>query len=71
VGVARDITFNGVGDIFNFGYEGPQAMPARPSGEGRFSESKAFGSGEGKEMKSGARREVEHGLTAFVRNFEF
>jgi hypothetical protein len=30
-----------------------------------------FGSGEGKKMKSGARREVEQGLTAFVHNFEF
>jgi hypothetical protein len=30
-------------------------VPARPSGKGRFSEVKAFGSGEGK-MKSGARR---------------
>jgi hypothetical protein len=30
---------------------------------------KAFGSGEGK-MKSGTRREVELGLTAFVHNFE-
>jgi hypothetical protein len=37
-----------------------------------FSEGKAFGSGEGKEMKSGARREVElQGFTAFVQNFEF
>jgi hypothetical protein len=43
---------------------------ARPSGKGSFSEGKAFGSGEGK-MKSGARREVEQGLTAFVHNFEF
>jgi hypothetical protein len=31
----------------------------------------AFGSGEGREMRSGARREVEQGLTAFVHNFEF
>jgi hypothetical protein len=45
-------------------------VPARPSGKGRFSEGKAFGSGEGK-MKSGARTEVEQGLTAFVHNFEF
>jgi hypothetical protein len=34
---------------------------ARPSGKGRFSERKAFGSGKGK-MESGARREVEQGL---------
>jgi hypothetical protein len=45
-------------------------VPARPFGEGRFSEGKAFGSGKGR-MKIGARREVEQGLTAFVRNFEF
>jgi hypothetical protein len=29
-----------------------------------------FGGGEGK-MKGGARREVESGLTAFARDFEF
>jgi hypothetical protein len=45
-------------------------VPARPSGRGRFSEGKAFGSGEGK-TESGARREVEQGLTAFVHNFNF
>jgi hypothetical protein len=45
-------------------------VPARPSGKGRFGEGKAFGSGEG-EMESGARTEVEQGLTAFVHNFEF
>jgi hypothetical protein len=45
-------------------------MPARPSGKGRFCEDPSFGSGEGK-MKSGARREVEQGLTTFVHNFEF
>jgi hypothetical protein len=43
---------------------------ARHSGKGRFGEGKAFGSGEGK-LESGARREVEQGLTAFVHNFEF
>jgi hypothetical protein len=45
-------------------------VPARPSGKSRFSEGKAFVSGKGR-MKSGARREVKQGLTAFVRNFEF
>jgi hypothetical protein len=45
-------------------------VPARPSGKGRFGEGTVFGSGEG-EMESGARREVEQGLTAFVHNFEF
>jgi hypothetical protein len=45
-------------------------VPARPSGRGRFSESKAFGSGKGR-LRSGARREVEQSLTTFVRNFEF
>jgi hypothetical protein len=45
-------------------------VPARPSGKGSFGEGKAFGSGE-VEMDSGARREVEQGLTAFVHNFEF
>jgi hypothetical protein len=67
-GVPIDTTFNG-GHKFKFcSYEGPQAVPARPSGKGRFREGKAFGSGESK-MKSGARREVEQGLTAFVHNF--
>jgi hypothetical protein len=37
-------------------------VPARPSGRGRFSEGR---------MRSGARREVERGLTAFVHSFEF
>jgi hypothetical protein len=45
-------------------------VPARPSGKGRFSEGEAFGSGEGK-MESGARTEVEQGLTAFVHNLNF
>jgi hypothetical protein len=36
-------------------------VPARPSGKGRFSEGKGFGSGKGR-MRSGARREVEQGL---------
>jgi hypothetical protein len=45
-------------------------VPARPSGKGRFGHGKAFGSAEGK-MESGARIEVEQGLTAFVHNFEF
>jgi hypothetical protein len=31
----------------------------------------AFRTGEGREMRSGARREVEQGFTAFDRNFEF
>jgi hypothetical protein len=35
-------------------------VPACPSGKGRFSEGKAFGSGKCKK-KSGARREVEQG----------
>jgi hypothetical protein len=59
----------GGGINYIYGYEGSQAVPARPSDNSRFSEDKAFGSGEGKEMKSGARREVERGLTAFVHNF--
>jgi hypothetical protein len=37
-------------------------VPARSSGKGRFSGGRAFGSGEGKDMKSGARREVERVL---------
>jgi hypothetical protein len=53
------------------GCEVPEAVPAHPSGKGRFGEGKAFGSGKGR-MRSGARREVElQGLTAFVHNFEF
>jgi hypothetical protein len=43
-------------------------VPGRPSDEGRLSLDKTFGSGKGK-MKSGTRREVELGLTAFVHNF--
>jgi hypothetical protein len=39
-------------------------MLARPSGKGRLSVDKTFGSGGGK-MKSGVRTEVELGLTAF------
>jgi hypothetical protein len=45
-------------------------VPARPSGKDRFSEGEAFESGKGR-MRSGARREVEQGLTVFVRSFEF
>jgi hypothetical protein len=45
-------------------------VPARPSGRSRFGEGKAFGSGKGR-MRSGARREIEQGLTAYVHNFEF
>jgi hypothetical protein len=33
-------------------------------------EGEAFGSGEGREMKSGARRESEQGLTAFDFDFD-
>jgi hypothetical protein len=39
-------------------------VPARPSGKSRFSEGKAVRSGEDEEMKSGAKRELELGLTA-------
>jgi hypothetical protein len=42
-------------------------VPTRPSGKGKISVVKTFGGGEGK-MKSGVRRKVELGLTAFVRN---
>jgi hypothetical protein len=34
-------------------------------------EGKAFRSGEGREMRSGARKEAEQNLTAFHQNFEF
>jgi hypothetical protein len=43
-------------------------VPARPSGKGRIRVDETFGGKEGK-MKSGARTEVELGLTASVRNF--
>jgi hypothetical protein len=46
-------------------------VPVHPFSGDRFSEGKAFGSGKDKEIKSGGRREVEQGLTAFVQNFEF
>jgi hypothetical protein len=48
----------------------PQAMLLHPSGKGRLSVVKTFGSGEGK-MKSVARREIELSLTAVIHNFEF
>jgi hypothetical protein len=46
-------------------------VPARPSGKGRFSEGKAFGSGKSR-MRSGARREVEQGLmrSCAILNFD-
>jgi hypothetical protein len=46
-------------------------VPARPSGKGRYSEGKAFGSGKGR-MRSGARREVEQGLmrSCSILNFD-
>jgi hypothetical protein len=42
-------------------------VPARPSGNGRFGEGKASGSGEGKEMRIGARREVEQSYCIHAR----
>jgi hypothetical protein len=71
--VVSDTTFNGGGGGRGliFSYEGSQAVPVRPSGKGILKRNKAFGSGEGREMGSGARREVEQSLTAFDRNFEF
>jgi hypothetical protein len=45
-------------------------VPARPSGKGRFSEGKAFGSGKGK-MEGGARKEVEQGLMRSCTIFNF
>jgi hypothetical protein len=66
-GVAIHAIFKG-GGAYIYGYEGSQAVPTRPSGKGRFSEGKAFGNGDD-EMKSGAKREIGHGFTAFV--FEF
>jgi hypothetical protein len=44
-------------------------VPVRPSRKGRLKRSMAFISGDGREMKSGARREFEQGLTAFDRIF--
>jgi hypothetical protein len=52
-GVVRDSTVVGERKQI-FGHEGPQAVPARPSGKSK-REGKAFGSGEGREMRSGAR----------------
>jgi hypothetical protein len=40
---------------------------ARPSGKGRLNGDETFGSGKVK-VESGARREVELGLTAFFHN---
>jgi hypothetical protein len=44
-------------------------VPACPSGKGRISVDEKFGGGEDK-MKSGVRREVDPGLSAFEYNFE-
>jgi hypothetical protein len=46
-------------------------VPARPSGNGRFTEGKTFGSGEGKEMKSKERREVDRILLHWYRILNF
>jgi hypothetical protein len=51
-------------------YEGPHAVPARPSGKGGISVDETFVGGEGK-MKIGTRREVKPGRTAFAHDFEF
>jgi hypothetical protein len=50
-----------------FGCEGSQAVPARPSGKIRLKKSSEVE----KVERSGARREVKRGLTAFDWNFEF
>jgi hypothetical protein len=52
------------------GSEGSQALHVRSSSNGRFIEGKPFGNTECKEMRSGAMREVEQDLTAFVPSFE-
>jgi hypothetical protein len=49
-------------------YKGPQVVPTHPPGKGRLSVCQIFGSGECN--MSGAKREVELGPTALVRNFE-
>jgi hypothetical protein len=70
--VAIGTNFNGEGGkIWICGYEGPQAVPARPSVKGRFSEGKTFRSGKGG-MRSGARRELEQGLMRLcaILNFD-
>jgi hypothetical protein len=53
-----------------YGYEGPQAMTARPSEKGRFSEDKIVGRGD-VTMKSVGRTEVELGLAALLHKFRF
>jgi hypothetical protein len=46
-------------------------VPARPSSKGRLKKRrKAFGSGEGRAMRSAARSEVGQGPAEFVQNFE-
>jgi hypothetical protein len=67
-GQAVYTSFNGVGRYI-YGYEGAQAMPARPSSNGRFNEIKAFGSKECKEIQNGVRTKVQQVLIAFVQNF--
>jgi hypothetical protein len=57
----------GTGQIV--GYEGSQKE--LPESKGRLREGKAFGSGEGRAMRSGTRREVLQGLNAFDRKMEF
>jgi hypothetical protein len=46
-------------NIYIFGDEGSQAVAAGLSGKGRLKKGKAFRSGEGRDVKGGAGREVK------------
>jgi hypothetical protein len=69
-GGMTDITFNGGGHKFT-AMNVPRQCPLVLLIKVGYLLGKAFGSGEGKEMISEARREVKQGHTVFVNNFEF
>jgi hypothetical protein len=70
-GRATGTTFNGKRDIKFTAMKVPRQCPFVLLVKDGFGEGKAFGSGEGKQMNIGARREVEQNLTSFLHNYEF
>jgi hypothetical protein len=54
-----------------YGYEGSQAVPARPSGKGKLKRKQGVPKLKGREMINEARREVKQDHTALAHNFEF
>lgn len=51
-------------EIQIYWYEGSQSVPIRPYNKVVLRQCKAFGSGEGEQMKSGTKRKYEQGPTA-------